>query len=477
MSLSSKSRSRSSGSSSKIKRKGKRTVFLTDLPLFKCWHGSIGRISISNEYFGQDWYTLMNNDTLQKSKYSGRGSYKIIETDGPSPGYMLINCTGKSILITNTSTKDAYNVPPYDIRTYNLATRNVIVSNDKSVLFNQTQVGDAIYILLGCDRGNIPKIPLYRSFLIGSGVVNSEQYYSSVGLNAYLDKIIVEGSTVTQEYAMMMDWVNTLDNRWVSINPTTCKPGKKPLIPLMIHWIWLPRTPGTVNPVPEKYFKFMQSFMHRNPMFQFHLWMDNPETTLPDPRIIVHGMRDIETIFDHLPKQLKGAWNMFRHHPNVGSRADTLRLAILYTMGGCYADVNDYCILTCLQGLCHTFDFMAGAEPMLYVNNAFVASAPKHKVVSNFLQFISANHKKFIRDWDPKLDSEEKDNLVVSQTGPIALSGVLYGLLDLDGRQLKKTCIFPSKFFYSNYEIEGSPLSWLSPVSLGAHYDARDFLK
>ena len=76
------------------------------------------------------------------------------------------------------------------------------------------------------------------------------------------------------------------------------------------------------------------------------------------------------------------------------------------------------------------FNFMAAAEPMLYINNAFVASRPKHPIVRNFLQFIAQNSKDFVNNWDPNLEKEEKDDLVVSQTGPIAFSSIIYGLID-----------------------------------------------
>ena len=69
---------------------------------------------------------------------------------------------------------------------------------------------------------------------------------------------------------------------------------------------------------------------------------------------------------------------------------------------------------------------MAGMEPMLYVNNAFVAAAPGHIIVKNFLLFIAERSDEFIDDWDPDDDVEEKDNLVVSQTGPIAFSSIMF---------------------------------------------------
>jgi hypothetical protein len=126
------------------------------------------------------------------------------------------------------------------------------------------------------------------------------------------------------------------------------------------------------------------------------------------------------------------------------------------------------------------FDFMAGMEPMMYVNNAFIASTSKHIISKNFLLFIAQNSKNFIDSWDPKMDKSDKDDLVVSQTGPLAFSGIINGIINNDHNDnhnvLPRTCIFPSKFIYSNYEIANNPLSWLSPVSLSGHFDERAYL-
>ena len=77
---------------------------------------------------------------------------------------------------------------------------------------------------------------------------------------------------------------------------------------------------------------------------------------------------------------------------------------------------------------------------------------------------------------------KKKITLLLSQTGPIAFSSIINGVLNDDDNEyadelLPRTCIFPSKFVYSNYEIPESPLSWISPVTQSAHFDARDYLK
>lgn len=464
----------------------KRGIFVYDLPLLKHFHSYTDVKEVPGktyQYFGYNWWDLMNSGIFQKSKYAGYGTLNV-DVKKPVPGFVFINCTSKPIRVMNTHTREVYLVNGYSIRNYNKSTKNTLQAEYKECLMQYVIVGDAIIILIGLEdilngTSSISKTPLYTDFLLASGVVNPTQYYHTTGLNAYISKVFREGSRIeAEEESSMMDWVQLLEDRWKNINPAKNLP-KGPTIPHNIHWIWLSRVPGTPNPLKKKYYKFMKSWITRNPGCKFHLWTDSSDVGLPKEFINVvkiMGQNEINKILGSLPSESKrGILYMYKNHPNVGSRADTLRQCILYTMGGVYADVNDMLCMMPLEPYMDKFDFMGGLEPMLYVNNAFVASKPKHPIVRNFLQFIAQNAKDFIDDWDPNLEKEEKDNLVVSQTGPVAFSSIIFGVID--EQELPRTCIFPSKFIYSNYEIRESPLSWLSPLSISGHFDERAFLK
>ena len=178
----------------------------------------------------------------------------------------------------------------------------------------------------------------------------------------------------------MMDWVQLVADRWSEINPAKRLPAGKS-IPKKIHWIWLARQPGTPNPLKPKYTKFMRSWILRNPNSEFYLWTDSSDPGIPTEikdKVQVMNQDDISDLLNNLPAESRnGAIYMYKKHPNVGSRADTLRQCILYTIGGVYADVNDMLCMIPMEPYMEKFDFMAGLEPMLYVNNAFVAPAPK----------------------------------------------------------------------------------------------------
>lgn len=464
----------------------KRGIFVYNLPLLKHWHSYTNVKEVSGktyQYFGYNWWDLMQSGIFQKSKYVGYGRLNVA-VNKPVPGFVFINCSRRPIKVTNISTGEVYLIDGFSSRNYNKSKKNVIEADYDECLMQYVIIGDAIIILLGLEtvlsgENAIAKSPLYTDFLLASGVVNSTQYYHTTGLNAYLSKTYRSGKIMeTEEDGSMMDWVQRLEDHWTKTNPTKNIP-KGPTIPLKIHWIWLARNPGTPNPLDKKYTKFMKSWITRNPNCEFFLWTDSSDPGISkeiEGNITIMGQNEISKILNSLPEESKkGIAYMYKNHRNVGSRADTLRQCILYTIGGVYADVNDMLCQMPLETYMGKFDFMAAVEPMLYINNAFVASRPKHPIVRNFLQYIAQNSHDFVDSWDPDLEKEEKDDLVVSQTGPVAFSGIIYGLISEE--KLPRTCIFPSKFMYSNYEIKDTPLSWLAPISMCSHHDERAFLK
>ncbi len=463
----------------------KKGIFVYNLPLLKHWHSYADVKEVPGktyQYFGYNWWDLMQSGIFQKTKFAGYGRLDV-NVNKPVPGYMFINCSRDPIKVKNISTQEVYLINGFSTRNYNKSKINILEADYNECLMQYVIIGDAIIILLGLEtvlsgENAIARSPLYTDFLLASGIVNTAQYYSTTGLNSYLSKSFRSGNKIeTEEDGSMMDWVQNLEDHWKKINPAKNIP-KGPSIPLKVHWIWLSRVAGTPNPLKTKYTKFMKSWVIRNPNCKFYLWTDSSDPGLPKElkNINIMGQKEITNVLNKLPSESKqGIAYMYKNHPNVGSRADTLRQCILYIIGGVYADVNDMLCQIPIEGYMMKFDFMVGVEPMLYINNAFVGSKPKHPIVRNFLQFIAQNSRNFVNDWDPDLPKEDKDDLVVSQTGPIAFSSIIYGLIDK--HELPRTCIFPSKFIYSNYEIRDTPLSWLSPVTLTSHWDERAFLK
>lgn len=482
------------------KKLRKAGYFVYDLPLIKSWHAKTELIPKTNEtngtfsWFGYNWWDLMSLGKFQDSIYVGEGELALPVSRENSPGYVIINCGTRDAVLENFKTGDVYNIKKYGKAIYNkinttpLKKYNTLFSKHEDNMMQYVRVGDAHYILCNIQQlltgeSNITKTPLFNDLMLASGIVNPEQYYSTTGLNAFLersDRVRERGEDdwIEPEDTLMEEWVTRLNEQWAVVNPSKNLPsGKK--IPYKIHWIWLSRVPGSANPLKPKFAKFMKSWIAYNPNCEYNLWTDSSDPGIHTDiveYVRIRDSNDIQKLLNKLPEESKdGIKQMISQHPNVGSRADSLRQAILYIEGGCYADVNDMECLMPMESYFDKFDFMAGLEPMMYANNAFVSSSKGHPIVKNFLLSIAQNADDFIDEWDPDMEKDDKDNLVVSQTGPIAFSSIIFGVLE--NKSMPRTCIFPSKFIYSNYEIADSPLSWLSPVSLSGHFDARDYLK
>ena len=224
-------------------RKGQ-GVFVYDLPKIRGWHAHTKLKPVRGKtfaYFGYNWWDLMASGLLQDSKYVGKGTLGLNLPRDDGPGYVLINCSSNPRVITNRTSKNSYHLPGYTAQVYNkyrktsggIRANNTLVAKPSSTLMQQVRVGDAIYVLVGIEdllnkKSSITKTPLYNDFMLASGIVNPNQYYSTTGLNAFLTKASRIGRKIeTDDESSMMDWVNTISERWDFINPTKQLPSGK----------------------------------------------------------------------------------------------------------------------------------------------------------------------------------------------------------------------------------------------------------
>ena len=126
------------------------------------------------------------------------------------------------------------------------------------------------------------------------------------------------------------------------------------------------------------------------------------------------------------------------------------------------------------------FDYIIGLEPVIYVNNAIIASKKKHPIGKAMISWLSHNAHDFVEEWkeDYKDESQDaKDDYIVSTTGPIAMTQAIFGVMKRKNPGLEHSLFLPSAWVYPNYWIAESPSVWLKPVSMFSHYDRRDYLK
>lgn len=183
---------------------------------------------------------------------------------------------------------------------------------------------------------------------------------------------------------------------------------------------------------------------------------------------------------DKLPDEVRTKIKyLYYNHPNPGARADTLRQVVLYYQGGVYCDVNDAACLVSLEKFLQKHDYFIALEPVMYANNAVIGSKKKHIISKLMIAWLAFIGKEFVREWKEEYvdaDQEDRDDYIVSNSGPIAITQVIFGILMDNPEKLKNSLILPSSWVYPNYWMKESPLEWLKPVSITGHYDRRDFL-
>ncbi len=459
------------------------------LPKLYGWHmlvkQDLKQTGKTFKYFGANWWDLLVDGKLGLST----GSVTIDSKKGHS--FVFINLGANPVKMTNSVTGDVYSVRPGKRSTINNTFDKKITfrSSSRTNKINVTQIGNMFLLLLQVEqlekgKSTVFKSEVFNDFLLMTGIPDKDQYLNTLGLEQFSSTDVSGWNYQGEDASAKSEWVELLLEQW-----NLCNPRKKSMapkgIPFKIHWIWLSLSPdgkkfGKLKP---RFYKFMWTWIDRNPEFEYNLWTDNPNFYVPPgfrDVITVRGPSEINKLFTSLPAGPKrDITYLFRNHPNVGARSDTLRQLILYKIGGVYSDINDGACLVSLKKFCEKFDFMIGMEPVFYVNNAIIASKPGHEICKNFLAFLASKSKEFVSEWKRdyarETDQDAKDDYIVSTTGPIAMSQIIFGVLK--DNPLPHSLILPSAWIYPNYWVTKPSNFWLKPVSLTAHYDARDYLK
>jgi len=462
---------------------------LYSLPKLYNWH-SLAKPEIKEsgkiyQYFGANWWDLLMNDLLPVSVG------KITVKTKDAHAIIFINIGADPIKMTNNDTGDIYNVLPGKRSTVNNTfDRTVTLSSSKpDSKMHLTKIGSMWIILLQVEQVKngealVKNSEIFNDFLLMTGIPDRDQYFNTVGLEE-LNSYQTEGwKYVGEQECGKLDFAEMLLEHWEKVNPKKKSNSPKP-IPKVVQWIWLRKdiNKNEYGPLKPVFYKFMNTWVERNPGFQFNVWTDNPNFIVPKPFkdvITVKGPSEIEKLMDKLPDEVRSKIKyLYKNHANPGARSDTLRQVILYFEGGIYSDVNDGACLAPMDKMCEKFSYIIGMEPVMYVNNAIIASAKKHPISQAMIAWLAKNSRDFVEEWDidyKDAEQDDRDNWVVSSTGPIALTQVLASLMQRKKPGLEHSLILPSAWVYPNYWVADSPGVWLKPVSIFSHYDRRDYL-
>lgn len=236
------------------------------------------------------------------------------------------------------------------------------------------------------------------------------------------------------------------------ISHFTVDPSTPYRIPPCVHQIWLG------SPVPEKYKKWMTSWMNLQG-WQYKLWTD----------------KDVENLNMHNRA-------LYNSAKNYGEKADILRCEILLQEGGIYVD-TDFELLNpqLLDQFNKSFDFYMGFEPMEHVpdyervhgihiklSNAFIASIPNHPIL-----------KKLVFDL---ADNCSRQTHTVNRTGPNYVTKVVTECItSIEGTYLNLFC--PSTFlcpltYFDEHATQKPDLTILiRPESAAIHHWAASWTK
>ena len=263
---------------------------------------------------------------------------------------------------------------------------NKILFHSKSIVI--------IFILIGIFSSNLAQKNL-RNFIR----VNFDQ---SMGKGIHFSPRDYYRITHTEKKRLeLLNFFRSIYNKRSSIEPYS-----EPLIPLIIHDIWLgPNTP------PASFKLWQASWLKLHPKWRYILWTDNDVKKI---KLINQDLYDLAI--------------------NWGEKSDILRIELLNQFGGLYKDVDFECLKP-FDELHYLFDFYTGIGPFdktpFYIGNGLIASSPGHPIIQAYIDGIKYNHGK---------------TLVADRTGPPFFIKLLHQMLN--NVKYSRSIALPSSYFY-----------------------------
>ena len=260
--------------------------------------------------------------------------------------------------------------------------------------------------------------------------------------------------------------------RWHSDVPPPCRPSP---IPPAIHWIWL-RHRGTPSVFDTTELSMMATWQRHHPDFELHLWTDFEPSGFPfsdhqarslfeqlfGRRLRWHGAKELRDLVASLDlPNTDVLLDLLSHTGNAAIRSDVARLAVLYSRGGVYCDVNDTECLGSFDSACRRFSLVLGLDPFNRLHNAVLAAAPRHPLLRSCLEGVRTSAAELTRRLRGARDTAEYFRTVIGTCGPLALSRRLGAMLQ-DRALGPETLILPFPYFHNPRPLRPLPQSLVS---------------
>lgn len=247
-------------------------------------------------------------------------------------------------------------------------------------------------------------------------------------------------------------------------NPEIVPVRNKPVIPKIIHHVWLGK------PLSQEDKQLRKTWYKFHPGWRFVLWTDRTEND-SDAFYVDSwdGLRDALMFSDEtfilvdVARLQFGNRSFFDEAINYGERSDILKYEIVYQVGGMYVDCDFECLKP-FDDLFDRYDFFTGIQPrdtsVEQLGAALFAAKPNHPVLRYAVETIEEDHH---------------FQQIVIKSGPIHFSRAFIAAAGQDGNI---DVAFPASFFYPcGYNQQNLARSvWMRPESYAVHHWAGSWL-
>jgi mannosyltransferase OCH1-like enzyme len=244
----------------------------------------------------------------------------------------------------------------------------------------------------------------------------------------------------------------------------------KPIIPKIIHQIWL----------GSKFPPFFESYaaswiaQHSNRGWRYILWTDQA-ANYDRGAVVVKNYGELEEVLktkvngriQYVVVDARGCelhnQALYDSVLNFGMRSDILRWEVLCRFGGVYVDTDFECLKP-FDALNHRYDFYTALQPLdtMYVQlgAAMFGSVPNHPILKHSIETIK-------NDWVQKGAPKK--------TGPIHFSKSFYARA---GQNEQKDISFPAHYFYplgcKQYILRKR--KWLKQGAYAVHHWSKSWM-
>lgn len=231
-----------------------------------------------------------------------------------------------------------------------------------------------------------------------------------------------------------------LKENYERLKPSKVPYNEKPIIPKVIHQIWL-----GYDPIPENFQYYLKTWLFNNPDWKVKIWSRED--------ILKENFPNIDLFF------------LARSH---AEQSDIIRYEIIYRYGGLYIDTDIECFAN-FDELHHKYDFYVNMEPpalnkkRVTIANNMIGAVPNHYILSRTLANIRSNWNVVEDDFESNFSNSwtsfrrSMHNLAVQRT-MYPLSDAVLEFLVHEDQNKYKSIILPASYNIPMYFVNDRPI-------------------